>query len=191
MKNILLIIISLLSYHLLYSQSAQYEIVLFNDVIGKGDVRKTQLDQGITQLHLVSEAKAKVMFKERYSLTDVTIKMKDGIVIECTLIRKKEDEQQNVEIITENGTQFYIENGQKNKIAKSITYTTTHFFFQEPIGVKYAYVERLNEFVPIENLGNGLYKTKVDGADNYYQYKNGVLVEFRMKKGVNVYMNKV
>ena len=91
----------------------------------------------------------------------------------------------------ENGKHYYSLDGNKVPVAKPVTFTSTQLFFKEPVGVSEIYVERLNIFTPIEKKEEGLYKTVVDGSDNYYRYENGAMVEFRMKNVVNVYMNKL
>lgn len=106
-------------------------------------------------------------------------------------MREKDGDIQEVEIVYEGGRHYYIENEKKLPVQKRITYTTTRLFFEEPVGVDEVYVERLNVFVPIQYEGDGVYKTVIEGGDNYYHYENGILVEFRLKKGINIYMKKV
>lgn len=173
------------------AQSSEYDIVLFGKSIGDGEAVSKQIANGKTQYKLFTKAEANVMFKKRTSMTDIDLSYDGKTLTSCKLDREKDGELQHIEIIYENGKHYFIEDGKKQAVKKPITYTTTQLFFEEPIGVKEVYVERLNIFAPLEYEGDGVYKTVVDGGDNYYRYENGVLVELRIKKGVNIYMNKV
>jgi len=179
-----------LFFLLIKAQTYQYDIVLFDDVIGVGTAEKKVNSDGSYNLELQTKAKAKVMFKERSSANEVSILLKNNQLIECKYQKESNGEVQDVKITFENGKYYHTDNGVTKVVEKPIKYTTTHFFFEEPVNVTEVYVERMNEFVPIVKEGN-VYKTEVDGGSNYYTYENGVLVEFRMKNVINVYMNKV
>lgn len=190
MKNTFLFL-ALLLFTSIAAQNYKYDIVLFNDVIGAGTATQTKNSDGSITYTLKTNAKAKVMFKERTSTSDINMVFKSGVLSNCKLKREKDGEWQNVELKYENGSHFFIENGVKKQVEKPINFTTTQFFFKEPVGIKEVYVERLNVFVPIIKEDGNIYRTDIDGGANFYKYENGVLVEFRMKNVINVYMNKV
>jgi len=173
------------------AQSFEYDIILFGKSIGKGEASVKQIGAGQVQYNLYTQAEANVMFKNRTSLTDINLSYDANTLTSCSLMREKDGNIQEVEIVYEGGRHYYIENEKRLPVQKRITYTTTRLFFEEPVGVSEVYVERLNVFVPIEYEGDGVYKTVIEGGDNYYHYENGILVEFRLKKGVNIYMKKV
>ena len=173
------------------AQSFEYDIILFGKSIGKGEASVKQIAGGQVQYKLYTQAEANVMFKNRTSLTDINLSYDTKTLTSCNLMREKDGDIQEVEIVYEGGRHYYIENEKKLPVQKHITYTTTRLFFEEPVGVDEVYVERLNVFVPIQYEGDGVYKTVIEGGDNYYHYENGILVEFRLKKGVNIYMKKV
>ena len=173
------------------AQSFEYDIILFGKSIGKGEASVKQIDAGQVQYNLYTQAEANVMFKKRTSLTDINLSYDANTLTSCNLMREKDGDIQEVEIVYKGGRHYYIENEKRLPVQKRITYTTTRLFFEEPVGVSEVYVERLNVFVPIEYEGDGVYKTVIEGGDNYYHYENGILVEFRLKKGVNIYMKKV
>lgn len=173
------------------AQSFEYDIILFGKSIGKGEASVKQIASGQVQYKLYTQAEANVMFKNRTSLTDINLSFDAKTLTSCNLMREKDGDIQEVEIVYEGGRHYYIENEKKLPVQKRITYTTTQLFFEEPAGVDEVYVERLNVFVPIQYEGDGVYKTVIEGGDNYYHYENGILVEFRLKKGVNIYMKKV
>lgn len=175
----------------LNAQNYKYDIVLFNDVIGTGTANQTKNTDGSLNYVLKTNAKAKVMFKERTSTSDISMVFKNGVLSNCNLKREKDGEWQSVQIKFENGNHYFIENGVKKQVEKPIKFTTTQFFFKEPVGVKEVYVERLNVFVPIVKEEANVYRTDIDGGANFYKYENGVMIEFRMKNVINVYMNKV
>lgn len=173
------------------AQTNSYDIVLLNDVIGNGTSIQSKATDGLIKYVLKTKASAKILFKDHSSTSDIVMLYNGNTLNNCTLKREKDGVWQDVKITYENGKHYFAENGVKTPVAKPVTFTTTLLFFKEPKGVSEIYVERLNIFVPIYKEEEGLYKTTIDGGDNYYRYKNGVLVEFRLKKGINVYMNKV
>ncbi len=172
------------------AQSSKYDIFLLNDVIGNGIASQSENNDGSISYVLKTEVNAKLMFKERTALLDVELVFKDDVLIGGRLNRETNGEYQTVEFINEEGNTYYIENDEKEIIEKPINYTTTQFFFNEPIGVDEVYIERLNEFVPIEKEGN-TYVTRVEGSVNYYIYENNKLVEYRMKNVIDIFMYKV
>lgn len=175
----------------LLAQTSKYDIVLFGNSIGLGQGTAYKSANGNLNYKLNTKASANVLFKERTSSTDIEMEYKGNVLQSCKYKKEKDGEWQDIKIILENGKHYFIENGKKTPTAKQITFTSTQLFFQEPIGVKEIYVERLNIFSPIEKQSDGTYKTEIEGGDNYYRYENGVMVEFRLKKGINVYINKV
>lgn len=175
----------------LSAQTSKYNIVLFGSTIGSGTGVQSKTATGANKYKLVTKAVADVMFKERTSSTDIELVYNGNTLESCNLKRESDGEWQYVTISYENGKHYFTENGKKTAVSKPITFTTTLLFFKEPIGVKEVYVERLNIFSPIVKVEEGLYKTVIEGGDNYYKYKNGVLIEFRLKKGINVYMNRL
>jgi len=170
---------------------AEYNIVLFGNVIGKGTVKKTVKADGTIHYYLYTKANAKVMMKERTNMSEINLYYKNNVLQNGTLKKEKDGEWQNVDFKF-NGTKYTIVNdGKTIEETKPIKYTTTSFFFEEPKNIKEAYVERLQTFVPIVKESEGVYSTKVDGGTNYYTYKNGKLVEFRTKQTINIYMNLI
>lgn len=175
--------ISLLSF----AQKQQYDIILFGNVIGKGNFSRNY-SNGVEKIDLVTDAKAKVMFKDKTNYTDMDIIMKNGVLESLYQVKIDDGVKQIIKVNNEGGKQYFYIDNKKSLVAKPIKYTTTHLFFEEPINIKEAYVERLNIFVPITKVSGNTYKTVVDGADNYYTYENGKLIEYKMKNIVNVYM---
>lgn len=168
---------------------AEYDIILFGKSIGKGIVKKTVKADGTVHYHLYTSAKAKVMMKDRTSMSDVNLFFKNNMLQNGTLKREKDGEYQNV-AFKYTGSNYQINNdGKTLEESKPIRFTTTSFFFEEPKNIKEAYVERLQTFVPIVKESEGVYSTKVDGGTNYYTYKDGKLVEFKTKQGISIYMN--
>lgn len=184
-------IIFLLCAVQLDAQTHKYEIILFGNTIGDGKALSFKSANGLLNYKLNTRASAHVLFKDRTSESDIEMDFKGNVLQSCELKREKDGEWQYVKIVYENGAHYFVEDGKKQKVVKPITFTTTQFFFKEPVGVKEVYVERLNVFTPVEKIEEGLYKTVIDGGDNYYRYENGVLVEYRLKKGVNIYINRV
>lgn len=172
-------------------QSSKYDIVLFGNTIGTGSANVSKTTSGNLYYKLVTSASANVMFKERTSHTDIEMEYKGNVLQSCKLKREKDGEWEDIKIVLENGKHYFILDGKKTSVTKPVTFTSTQLFFKEPVGIKEIYIERLNIFAPIQKESEGLYKTVIEGGDNYYRYENGVMVEFRLKKGVNVYMNKV
>ncbi|MFT4968976.1 MAG: hypothetical protein ACI9O4_000718 [Chitinophagales bacterium] len=187
----LFIILFLLCTVNVNAQIHKYEIVLFGNSIGEGQALTYKLANGHTNYKLNTKASAHVMFKEQSSQSDIDIVYNGKTLESCKLKREKNGDWQDIQIVYENGSHFFIEDGKRQRVAKPITFTTTQLFFTEPVGVKEVYVERLNIFTPLEKKEEGLYKTVIDGGDNYYRYENGVMIEYRVKKGVNIYINKV
>ncbi len=187
----LFILLLLLSITNLYAQKSTFSIVLLNKEIGIGNGYEKKVGNG-KLYHFDTVAEATVLFKKIKQKTDIDLEFDDkGFLKYCKLNREKNNEKQNVEIKSENGKLLFINNGEKSLIEKPIRCTATMLLFKEPVGLKEVFIERLNIFVPIENKGNGLYKVIVEGGDNYYQYENGVLVEYRLKKIVNVKMSRI
>lgn len=174
-----------------FGQSAKYDIILFGNSIGNGTSSVSKTSAGNLSYKLVTTASANVMFKERTSHSDIEMEYNGDVLQSCKMKREKDGEWQDIKITYENGKHYFVENGKKYTVVKPVTFTSTQLFFKEPIGVKEIYIERLNVFTPIVKESEGLYKTVIDGGDNYYRYEKGVMVEFRLKKGVNIYMNKV
>jgi len=172
-------------------QSSKYDIVLFGNSIGSGTSSSSKTSAGNLNYKLVTSASANVLFKERTSHSDIEMEYKGDVLQSCKMKREKDGEWQDIKITYENGKHYFVENGKKYTISKPVTFTSTQLFFKEPIGVKEIYIERLNVFTPIVKEAEGVYKTVIDGGDNYYKYEKGVMVEFRLKKGISVFINKV
>lgn len=190
MKKKISLLASLLFILCSFAQKQQYDIILFGNVIGKGDMNRT-IQNGVEKIDLITNAKAKVMFKDKTNHTDMDIVMKNGLLESLNQIKIDDGEKQTIKVTKEDGKQFFYLDGKKSAVPKPVKYTTTHFFFKEPVGIKEAYVERMNIFVPIEKVDASTYKTTVDGADNFYTYKDGKLIEYKMKNFVNVYMKPI
>lgn len=190
MKKSLTLLFILFITAVAFAQKQQYDIILFGNVIGKGDMNRT-LTNGVEKIDLTTNAKAKVMFKDKTNHTDMDIVMKNGVLESLYQVKIDDGVKQIIKVSTESGKQYFYVDGKKSAVVKPVKYTTTHLFFVEPVNVKEAYVERFNIFVPIQKVSEDTYKTTVDGADNFYTYKNGKLVEYKMKNFVNVYMKPV
>ncbi|MCD8528724.1 MAG: hypothetical protein LRY27_01815 [Chitinophagales bacterium] len=190
MKQIAILLFLFIS-HSLTAQSYKYTIQLLGKEIGTGNGSKTVGNNGATIYSLKTHAEAKVMFKDKVNDTSIKVVSKNGLLQSCVLDKTEDGVKQHVEIKYENGKHYYYENGKKTAVPKLIKYTTTEMFYKEPKGISEVFVERLNVFVPIVKVEEGLYKTEIDGASNYYKYKNGEMIEFHLKKIINVYMYKV
>lgn len=175
-----------------FGQTDNYEIQVLNKIVGNGTAVKSTNGDGSTSYQIKSSASAKIFFKQYTLVTDLKMSYKNGKMTSLTFDKTYNGEQEFIEIKYE-GSQYYFydKNGNKKDVEKDIKFTSTEMFFKEPVGISEVYVERINAFAPIENLGDGKYKTKVDGNVNFYTYENGELVEFKIKALVNVYMNKI
>ncbi|MGB1247416.1 MAG: DUF6134 family protein [Chitinophagales bacterium] len=191
MRTLLFILLATFSLSV-FGQTDNYEIQVLNKIVGNGTAVKSTNGDGSTSYQIKSSASAKIFFKQYTLVTDLKMSYKNGKMTSLTFDKTYNGEQEFIEIKYE-GSQYYFydKNGNKKDVEKDIKFTSTEMFFKEPVGISEVYVERINAFAPIENLGDGKYKTKVDGNVNFYTYENGELVEFKIKALVNVYMNKI
>jgi hypothetical protein len=171
----------------------KYDIVLFGKSIGQGVAKKVIQPDGTIQYSLTTQAKAKVMFKDRTSQIDVKLNCSkdDNLLKSGNLKRERDGEWQHVSFRHANGKHIIDNDGKVIEESKPIKYTTTHFFFVEPKNVKEVYVERLQIFVPVVKESENTYSCKVDGGTNFYTYKDGKLVEFKTKQTITVSMNLI
>lgn len=172
------------------AQTINFEVALFGKVIGTTTASQSFVGKEKT-IHILSSAEAKVMFKQNTSSSDFRLTYSDGQLQNCLLEREKNGKEQAV-TISWNGSSYDIKKDNESSVeTQSIRYTTSEMFFTEPIGIHEVYVERFNEWVAIEKMEEGVYMTKVDGANNIYTYKDGKLVLMEIKKGVTITMTKV
>ena len=63
--------------------------------------------------------------------------------------------------------------------------STVKLFFAEPCNAGQVLSERMGEFRSLVKTGEGVYKADMqDGLTYFYRYKNGILTELEMRKGM-------
>ena len=191
MKYLILILFIVFSTSINAEEKYVFDIVVTGNSIGKGTAIKKTLPDGRVEYSFVSDAKTKAFFKERTSHSDIKLFFKNKELLNGKYVREKDGEWQRVEIKKENGIYKIDDDGKKIEEKKPIKFTTTQFFFEEPVGIKEVWVERFSEFAPIEKVDAHTYKTKVGNSNNFYTYKNGVLQEYTIKNVVNIYMRLI
>ncbi len=170
------------------AQVRHYDIELFGDVIGEIITQKKNISDTEYELSYRSKAEATVFFISTKTDVRAKILFKDNYVNTGYILRKKNDESQEIHCKWNGSDYTIINNDVKSIETQKIYYCSTNFFFQEPVNIKKVYIERLGVFEEIEHLGNHQYLTKVDGGTNLYTYKNGVLQSLKSKKGISIYM---
>lgn len=188
MKKLLLVLFAFLMLQLTAEEKYVFDIVVTGKSIGKGTAIKNTLSDGSIEYLFKSDAKTKAFFKERTSHSDIRLLYRNRELVHGKYVREKDGEWQRVGIKKENGVYKIDDDGKKMEERKPIQFTTTQFFFEEPVGIKEVWVERFSEFVSIEKVDAHTYKTNVDGSNNFYTYKDGKLVEYMIKNIVNIYM---
>lgn len=184
-------LLCILTVGILNSLSAQtryYDIVLFGDTIGEISSLQKNFSDTEYELSYTSKAEAEVFFTHTKTFVQAKILYKDGFLNKAHIVRKKNDDFQEIDYKWENSKYSVTENGKKSIDEKKIYFCTTDFFFEEPVNVERVFVERLLESVDVQHLGNNQYLTKVDGGSNLYTYKNGVLQSLKSKKGISIFM---
>ena len=70
-------------------------------------------------------------------------------------------------------------------IKPSVDCSTVKLFFAEPCHSSEILSERMGEFRSIKKTGEGVYQADMqDGLTYFYHYKNGMLMELEMRKGL-------
>ena len=104
--KIRLLFIAFLFLTVAQAQNHKYDIVLFNDVIGDGSAVQTKKADGSVNYAFKTSAKAKVMFKERTSTSDINLVYKGNVLASGKLKNEKDGEWKNVELKYENGKHY-------------------------------------------------------------------------------------
>ena len=170
-----------------YAQTNTYDIILFNKVIGETSAQRVKV-YGVETYTLKSDAEATVMFKEQTSSDNIKVVVKQGALESCSMIKTKNGVTDKYSVTKGEGSYSFSKNDESRNVDGAIDFTTTELFFEEPVNRDRVFVERLGEWVEIEHLGDHEYRTKVDGSNNFYTYKDGKMVEMRIKNVVNIYM---
>lgn len=177
-----------IAIHIVYAQKRMYDVVFLGDTVGTTSVEKKILPDNLVSYHFDSKANATVFFIKTNTHAKTDIIFDKTKLIKGYVLRKKNEEKQELTYQWNGKAYDIVDNGKKLSISKPITFCTANFFLIEPLLHKEVFVERFNYFVPIQHLGNHQYQTHVDGGTNLYTYKNGVLQSLKSTKGVSVYM---
>ena len=158
----------------------RYTIIIAGKKVGQvtADMQKKN---GKTQMHILSEAKATVLWK-RYDKTvewdlefDHNGKMTRSILVAHYNGDLEDSVLLALKNLTYTGFKF-----PKEKIhyPSPIYHVTSHLFFEEPVGIDSVYSERFHEFCKVESPEKGKYKLFLpEGTINNYEYDEEGLVE--------------
>lgn len=172
------------------AQQLSFDIWMLNKKIGSAFVTKSLETGGHERYKMNSSAVAKVLFTEQKSEVTFDVLFKGGQLLR-SLYKIIKDEEQVHTTVDKSATQYHVVSTLGNRtFSGAVPMSSIQLYFKEPIGVSKVFVERIGNFLTITKTAPGTYEyTLPDGIKNIFRYKNGVLQEVEIKKGIgSVYM---
>jgi hypothetical protein len=175
----------------LYAQTRVYDVVLWGDKIGTSTIQRIDNGNGEVRYKLNSESEVKNLFVHRTSLMQYEVVYRSGKLFSAYVKDVKNDET-TITTIQWDGVKYVIKKGEETvQISNTIDFSAIQLYFTEPAGKPKIFSERLGAYCDFTKEGQGEYLCEVNGVDNTYRYRNGVLYELEMSKGASVYMRLV
>jgi hypothetical protein len=190
MAKLTLFLVGLMMSVFSHAQQLSFDIWLMNKKIGTALVTKSHETGGHERYKMYSSAVAKVLFTEQKSEVTFDVLFKGGQLLRSLYKIIKEEEQVHT-TVDKTATQYNVVSTLGNRtFTGAVPMSSIQLYFKEPVGVSKVFVERLGNFLAITKTAPGTYEyTLPDGIKNIYRYKNGVLQELEIKKGIgSVYM---
>lgn len=163
-------------------QTLQYAVMHKGSEIGWLFIQK-KISSSTINYQLQSEVRVRFVFLFTGSAQEET-RFENGKMVYSRLYRKMNGKVKANRCIWFNGKGYEVQRGNyKEKIElPSVTYNQHSLYFQEPVHESVMYSDSFQQFIRIENMGNGVYRLKMpDGAINFFHYKNGICCRVRIE----------
>lgn len=107
----------------------------------------------------------------------------NGVLVSSSFYQKVNNNERANTKMQATGAAYKVTNKQQTTLLKNypITYNMICLYTVEPVHVRHVFMDKYQQFVPVEVLGAHHYKlTFPDGAYNEYYYKDGLCVKVKM-----------
>lgn len=184
-KRLLSILFICIFVDLSLAQQHQYDIWLMNKKIGSALVSKTIEEGGKERYKMLSQAAARVLFIQQSSEVTFDVLFKGGQLFSSLYKIVKEDDKTHTTVL-HNASKYHVTSTLGNRsFSGTVSISSIQLYFREPVGVQQVFVERIGDFLPLTKTATGVYEyTLPDGIRNIFRYRNGMLYEMEVKKGM-------
>lgn len=166
------------------AEQMSFDILLMNKKIGTTLITRLT-ENGGERYKLFSESTAKVMFVKQQSEIIFDVFFKGGHMLH-SLYRMQKDDEQLETTVKKVASAYQVVIGQESRsFSAPVMISSVQLYFREPVGISKVFVERLGDFIALKKTAEGVYEYLLpDGIRNIYRYKNGMLYELEIKKGM-------
>lgn len=186
MPQILLFILSsLMTYsNATLNKNVSFSVMQYNEKVGEIQGMKSTFDEKIIYTCLTKATPRKIIkikIASEYEVQMEAGKMKASdanVTVRGAIYAQNHIEYCEADCIEKKDEKTHY-------IQKSITYTTTMLYFEEPININRVYSELDGSFHTLKNKGNHVYeKITPDGEKSLFYYQNGSLLKAKLDMGV-------
>lgn len=181
----------LFSFHL-FSQKRMYDVYLFGKKIGKTEVERVAKEGEVVEYNLESRSEMNIFFSRKTSFTQYHVVYKNGKLFSSYYKDVKDGVTEVVSILWD-GSKYIIRKGEEIlEFTEPVHFSAMSLYFNEPKNMEHFFSERLTRFFRFIKKPEGIYECQLEkGVSASYYYKNGLLQELQMSKGVSVVMKLV
>lgn len=173
------------------AQTRVYDVELFGKKIGTSTIERTDEGNGEVRYQLNSSSKINTFFVNKSSVMNFDVMYKDGRLLSA-YCKDVKDGLTKITTVLWDGMKYVIKKeGEDLQLNQLIDFSAIQLYFMEPAGKTKIFSERLGTFCDFLKENDGVYSCKLGNVDNIYRYKNGVLYELEMSRGVSVFMRLV
>ena len=169
-----------------------YDVELFGKKIGTSTVERIDNGNGEIRYKLYSTSEVENFFMRRTSLMEFDVVYRNGKLFSAYVKNVKNDVTEITTVLWD-GVKYVVKKGEQTlQLNQMIDFSAIQLYFTEPLGKVRIFSERLGSYCSFIKQKEGEYFCALEnGVDNIYRYRNGVLYELEMSKGVSVYMKLV
>lgn len=146
----------------------------------------------IVEYNLESRSEMNIFFSRKTSYTHYHVVYKNGQLFSSYYKDVKDGVTEIVSLLWD-GSKYVIRKGEEIlEFAEPVQFSAMSLYFVEPKHTDRFFSERLARFFRFHKKPAGIYECQLEkGVNASYFYKNGLLEELQMSKGVSVVMKLV
>lgn len=166
-------------------QVANFSIHKGDEIVGHIVSVRTEQDARTTYM-ITSYSKFNVIFDQAVE-TKLVTQYADTAVVRCYSIVKLNDSVRDSShlLVQDERSMRYVHPGPARSMERPQSWTTARMYYEEPVGRTSIFVESEMKDCPLLAIGGGRYTLTLPGGKvNHYLYKDGVLHEILVERGL-------
>lgn len=167
------------------AQKAAFTVHKGNEIVGHIVSMKSMQDERTTYI-ITSYSKFNVVFDQTVE-TQLVAQYSDTLLVSCYSITKLNDKVRDSShlILKDERSMRYVHPGPLRSMELPQAWTTARMYYEEPLGRTSIFVESEMKDCPLVATGEGRYTLTMSGGKvNHYLYKEGVLHEILVDRGL-------